>query len=161
MTRRQLDEKTAMWLDRMYLALPWVQSARISDLEADIGRLAIELNRLGNAMTQAESEQYERLANLAGVIKAEFASLKAQLDEALQSQDEAVAQALGDDASTDAERLRVLIDALTDAVPGQTPEVPVPDPGEPATEPGPLPDVPESPAGEAGATEPDSSGEPS
>lgn len=101
-------------------------------------------------MSQAESAIFQRIADMIGVVKAEFASLKQQLDLAMQDKQQAIEQALGDDAAADAARLEGLLNELSSVVdqapeiPAEVPDVPVPDPGEPAEQPeggeGPTPE---------------------
>ena len=91
---------------------------------------------LGERMSSVEDANYARLAELAGLIKAEFASLKEQLDAAVADKDAAVAagvaSAVGEDSAADAERLSGLIAEFEQVLPVPVPEVPVPAPGEPA-----------------------------
>lgn len=105
------------------------------------------LERMEERMTTAEDAAYSRLAELAGLIKAEFASLKGQLDTAIADKDAAVAagvsSALGEDSAADATRLQSLIAEFEQVLPVAVPEVPVPAPGEPAELPAEAPvDVP-------------------
>jgi hypothetical protein len=154
-----MSEETAIWLDRIRLSLPWILHARLTDVERDIANLQLAVADLQNhvialedQVTAAESALWEQINNLVGVIQAEFASLKSQLDAALQDKAAAVEAALGDDAAADAERLSGLLDRLQAAIPGQTPVVEEPAPGEPAEVPGELP--PEEGGGEGGSGDP-------
>lgn len=95
-----------------------------------------KLTRLEHRMTTAEQDQYARGIQLVGLLKAEFASLHAQLDAAIEDKDAAIAagveSALGQDSAADAERIKGLLDELATVLPGDVPDVPVPDPGQPA-----------------------------
>lgn len=82
------------------------------------------ITRIGERMTTAENEAYVRAAQLVGLIKAEFASLRQQLADK--------DAALNADAQADADRLNGLLDELATVVPADVPDVPVPDPGQPA-----------------------------
>lgn len=99
-------------------------------------------------MTSAEDQAYARAAEVVGLIKAEFASLKAQVDAAVADKDAAVqagvASALADDAAADTERLSGLIGELESVLPVAVPQVPVPDPGQPAE----VPAESETPVGD-------------
>jgi len=109
-------------LDRLaWLHAPWTD---LSDVQAELARHEMELLALRSAMSSAENLAYERAAQLVGLIKAEFVSLREQLD--------ASAQALEGDAQADADRLNGLLDELATVVPAEVPEVPTPAPGEPA-----------------------------
>lgn len=94
------------------------------------------LERMETRMTSMEDAAYTRLAELAGLIRAEFESLKGQLDTAIADKDAATAagveSALGEDSAADATRLQSLIAEFEQVLPVAVPEVPVPAPGEPA-----------------------------
>ena len=108
---------------------PWTA---LSDVQADLARHEIALHEVRTRMTSMENEAYARAAEVVGLIRAEFASLRGQLDEAIAGTDAAVASALSEDSARDAERLTGLIDELSSVLPVDVPEVPVPAPGEPA-----------------------------
>lgn len=104
-------------------------------------------------MTTLEEQYAEQVGALIGIVTAENASLKvgiAQKDAALQAALEALNQeradrdalvanqvraALDADSAADADRMKVYLDQLKAAVPADVPDVPVPDPGVPATPP--------------------------
>jgi hypothetical protein len=114
-----------------------------------IHRIWQKINELEERMTTTEQEQYDRGAQLVGLLKAEFASLHSQLDQALADSDAKVATALGEDSKADAERIKGLLDELATVLPGTVPDVPVPDPGQPAEVPadgGGIGSVPDEPA---------------
>ena len=119
------------WLsDRWaWLHAPWTA---LSDVQADLARHEIALHEVRTRMTSMENEAYARAAEVVGLIRAEFASLRGQLDEALAGTDAAVESALSEDSARDAERLTGLIDELSSVLPADVPDVPVPAPGEPA-----------------------------
>jgi hypothetical protein len=119
------------WLsDRFaWLHAPWTA---LSDVQADLARHEFALHETRTRMTSMENEAYARAAQVVGLIKAEFASLRGQLDEALAGTDAAVESALSEDSARDAERLTGLIDELSSVLPADVPDVPVPAPGEPA-----------------------------
>jgi hypothetical protein len=119
------------WLsDRWaWLHAPWTA---LSDVQADLARHEFALHEVRTRMTNMENEAYARAAEVVGLIKAEFASLRGQLDEALVGTDAAVESALSEDSARDAERLTGLIDELSSVLPADVPDVPVPAPGEPA-----------------------------
>jgi hypothetical protein len=119
------------WLsDRWaWLHAPWTA---LSDVQADLARHEFALHEVRTRMTNMENEAYARAAEVVGLIKAEFASLRGQLDEALAGTDAAVESALSEDSARDAERLTGLIDELSSVLPADVPDVPVPAPGEPA-----------------------------
>lgn len=111
-------------------------------------RIDARLNRMENHMTQA-SNYDEQLGALIGVVVAEVLSLRdgiRQKDAALQAAQGAladadentrqqIADALAADAQADAERTKSWLDQLAQAVPQDVPDVPVPDPGQPAEPP--------------------------
>lgn len=86
------------------------------------------LNTLESRMSSAEAAAYARAAEVVGLIKAEFASLRQQVSDAAA----AGAAALENDAQADADRITGLIDELAAELPADVPDVPVPDPGQPA-----------------------------
>lgn len=103
------------------LSPSWAELAR---MQAQIRNLQSEIVTLRSAMSSAESAAYERAAEVVGLIRAEFASLRDQLansDVALEA-----------DAQADADRLNGLVDELVSVLPAEVPEVSVPDPGQPA-----------------------------
>lgn len=95
-----------------------------------------KLIEMEERMTSTEQAAYARLGELVGLVKAEFASLRQQVDQAVADKDAAVAagvaSALGEETAADVERLNGLIAELEAVVPVPVPEVPVPDPGQPA-----------------------------
>lgn len=142
--RRQLDNTVRRVLaeqlpERVRLAV----QMETTDIESHILAIEENITRLGERVSSAEDAAYARAGELVGLIKAEFASLKGQLDAALADKDAAVAAALNDDSAADAERVSGLISELESVLPAEVPEVPVPDPGQPA-EPVPAPE-PEQP----------------
>lgn len=94
------------------------------------------LDNLEDRMTSMEDTQYDRARELLALVRAEFASLRAQIDAAVADKDAAIAagvsSALAEDAQRDTERLSGLVDELASVLPGTIPDVPVPAPGEPA-----------------------------
>lgn len=93
-------------------------------------------------MTSAEDRAYARAAEVAGLLRAEFASLRSQIDAAVADKDAAVQagveSALAEDSAADAARVEGLITELETVLPGEVPAVPVPEPGDAAE----LPDEP-------------------
>lgn len=93
-------------------------------------------NNLEDRMTSIEDAQYDRAREIVALLRAEFASLRSQIDAAVTDKDAAVAagvaSALADDAVADTQRITGLVDELASVLPGDVPEVPVPAPGEPA-----------------------------
>jgi hypothetical protein len=127
----------------------WNRLACWCNNRLQIIRIWQKLNELENRMSSAEQEQYDRGAQLVGLLKAEFASLHTQLTAALEDSDAKVATALGADSAADAERIKGLLDELATVLPGEVPDVPVPDPGQPAEVPadgGGIGSVPDEPA---------------
>lgn len=115
------------WLyDRLtWLTAPWTA---LSDMQAQLTRLQMKSIELETRMTSAENAAYARAAEVVGLIKAEFASLRQQVADAAT----AGAAALEQDAQTDADRINGLIDELAEVLPAEVPDVPVPAPGEAA-----------------------------
>lgn len=108
-----------------WLTAPWRRPLERDELTV----LALQrINRLETRMTNAENAAYARAAEVVGLIKAEFASLRLQVSDAAT----AGAAALEADAQADADRITGLIDELAAELPADVPDVPVPDPGEPA-----------------------------
>lgn len=103
--------------------------ATIAGLEGQIRTLTDEMTILGERMTnaqQAESEKWAELGRVAGLIVAEVASLKDQV------------QRIGDtEAQADVERIDALLSTLNSGLPAEVvvPDVPVPAPGDPAVDP--------------------------
>jgi hypothetical protein len=97
---------------------------RFDDLWSYVMDQTEEITKMGERMTSAENEAYARAAEVVGLIKAEFASLREQLDSS--------AEALSADAQADADRLNGLMDELASVLPAEVPEVPTPEPGQPA-----------------------------
>lgn len=120
-----------------YLVAPW---SLLSDLRAAVLRLGSRMTALEARMTASFDEQEARGQQLVALIKAEFTSLRQQLAEEEADDQTQVDTAVTAARAADADRLGRLIDTLAEVLPGQTPEVPVPDPGEPAT----LPDTGET-----------------
>lgn len=110
----------------------WNRLACWCDNRLQIHRIWQEINEMRRDMEAAEQEQYDRGAQLVGLIKAEFASLHTQLDGALADSDAKVSAAAKADSLADAQRVKELLDELASTLPGQVPDVPVPDPGQPA-----------------------------
>ncbi len=114
-----------------WLTAPWRRPLERDELTV----LALQrINRLESRMTMAENAAYNRAAEVVGLIRAEFESLRSQLAN--------VDAALEADAQADAERLTALVDELVSVLPSGVPDVPVPDPGQPAE----LPEGDEPPA---------------
>lgn len=114
-----------------WLVGPWRRQNDRDELTISMLR---RLNHLENRMSSAESAAYVRAAEVVGLIKAEFASLREQVansDAALEA-----------DAQADADRINVLIDELVTVLPADVPDVEVPAPGAPAE----LPEAPAEPA---------------
>jgi len=86
------------------------------------------LLRLESRMTNAENAAYARAAEVVGLIRAEFASLRLQIQDAAT----AGAAALESDAQADADRITALVDELASVLPADVPDVPTPAPGDPA-----------------------------
>lgn len=125
---RQLSEQTDDQI-RVLVQL------HIRDIETHIAGLEENITLLGERMTSAENTAYARAAEVVGLIKAEFESLRQQVSEAAT----AGAAALEQDAANDAERISGLVAELETVLPSvvptppvEIPEVPVPEPGQPA-----------------------------
>lgn len=102
---------------------------------ADWVRLEDRVRRLELIMTTAQDNIDKALA-VAALLKAEFASLRAQL-EAEQTDDQVqVDAAVAAARQADMDRVEQLTNVLAEMLPGTTPVVDVPPAGEPAT----LPD---------------------
>lgn len=145
------DRSVSTWLaDRWHwLVGPWRTQNCRDELTLSVLR---RIDHLETYVSTAETAATARLAELAGLIKAEFASLKGQLDAAIADKDAAVAagitSALNDDSAADASRLEGLIAEFESVLPATVPDVPVPDPGQPAelpAEPAPAEPVEETP----------------
>lgn len=120
---------------------PWRRQNTHDELTVS---MLTRLNHLENRMSSAESAAYARAAEVVGLIKAEFASLRQQVADAAT----AGAAALEADAQADADRINSLIDELAEVLPADVPEVEVPAPGAPAelpSDPAPEPEVPAEP----------------
>lgn len=130
------------------------------------------LDQLEIRMTSAEQDVNEKLGVLIGVVVAEVASLRDGLstkDAALQAalaqlqalQDSEAADvarqvqaALDTDSAADTVRVQNYLDQLSQAVPADVPDVPVPDPGEPAEPPADSGvEVPDAPVEDPDVTE--------
>lgn len=125
---------------------PWVRRRETSDaLEALWDYVIAQteattqaLQRTGETMTSAEDAAYARAGEVVALLKAEFASLRSQVDAAVADKDAAVqagvSAALNEDSARDAERVEGLLGELESVLPAQAevPEVDVPDPGQPA-----------------------------
>ena len=102
----------------------------------EIEATTVALTTLEERVTNAENAAYARLGELVGLIRAEFTSLREQVDRAVQDKDAAVQagveSALSDDAAADTARLEGLIGELESVLPAEVPEVEVPQPGQPA-----------------------------
>lgn len=137
------------WLDRALLTLGAAKqlvrdalNQRHADIDRRIRRIEETTRRLENRMTsmeQNEQARWEEAARVAGLIVAEVRSLRPQLEAAIADKqaavDAGVASALGEEAQRDIARLDELTALLSGALPVPVPEVPTPDPGEPAVDP--------------------------
>lgn len=115
-----------------FLTSPWRTEIAKDELNLSVLR---RINEVETRMTTAENAAYARAAEVVGLIRAEFASLRQQVSEAAT----AGAAALEADAQADADRITGLIDELAAELPADVPDVPVPDPGAPAELPESLP----------------------
>lgn len=111
---------------------------RLVDLPAAARRSEDRLTLLEDRMT-AFDDKLVQAAALVGRIRAEFQSLRDQLA-AEQAAEQADDQAQVDTAvaaarDADAARVGGLVDALAELLPADVPELPVPEPGQPATDP--------------------------
>lgn len=150
------DVLTPAYGDRRPASRGWVKAlvaAAISAAAAVFHRRlsAVEriINQLEERMTSVESQAWDQLGALIAVVVAEVQSLRegiAQKDAALQAAQEAlanadantqqqVADALAADSAADVDRVLAYTDQLKAAAPVEVPEVPVPDPGQPAEPP--------------------------
>jgi hypothetical protein len=130
------------------------------------------LDQLEIRMTSAEQAVNEKLGVLIGVVVAEVASLRAGVadkDAALQAalaqlqalEDSEAADvarqvqaALDTDSAADTVRVQGYLDQLSQAVPADVPDVPVPDPGQPAEPPADSGvEVPDAPVEDPDVTE--------
>lgn len=97
---------------------------------------SVGLSNLRRDMTSSEDRAYARAAEVVGLLRAEFASLRSQIDAAVADKDAAVQAgvqaALADDSATDAARVEGLITELESVLPREVPQVPIPQPGEAA-----------------------------
>lgn len=134
------------WLsDRAAVLLaPW---HALPALQTQITYLQLCMIGMETRMTSTENAAYARAAEIVGLVRAEFASLRDELDRALQGADAAVAEALEADATADADRITALVDELAAVLPADVPDVAVPGPGEAAV----LPDGGTEPAAEGEA----------
>lgn len=130
---RPRRRRLADWPVIGYVVAPW---SLLSDLRAAQLRLRNRVNALEARMTASMDEQEARGQQLVALIKAEFESLRSQLAAEEADDQTQVDAAVTDARSKDAERVGRLLDTLAQVLPGTPQEVPVPDPGEPAT----LPD---------------------
>lgn len=124
--------------------LPWMPASQVrrqlrglwSYAVAQTEATSVALEQLRREMANAEDQAYARAAEVVALIKAEFASLKGQVDAAIADKDAAVQagveHALAEDSAADAARVEGLIDKLASVLPAPVPEVEVPAPGEPA-----------------------------
>lgn len=96
----------------------------------------VGLNNLRREMTSAEDRAYERAGEVVALLRAEFASLRSQVDAAVADKDAAVSagvqNALAEDSAADAARVEGLITELASVLPAEVPDVPVPQPGDAA-----------------------------
>lgn len=123
-----------------WLVAPWRVTEAEDELDISILR---RIEHLENRMTSAENTAYARAAEVVGLIRAEFASLRQQVQNAAT----AGAAALEADAQVDADRIAGLVDELASVLPATVPDVPVPAPGEPAELPAePVTETPTDPA---------------
>lgn len=134
MTRAQIKKLIgdAISYDRSHSNIP----RRVTAVEQ-------ELLMIGDRMTnveQAESERWDEVGNLAGLVLAEVESLRQQVGVLVADQQTAVDSAVAAErqqaAQADLDRLDALGAKLRAALPVTVPEVPTPDPGEPAVDPG-------------------------
>lgn len=96
----------------------------------------VALERMRTDMTSAEDRAYARAGEVVALLRAEFASLRSQVDAAVADKEAAVQagieSALADDSAADAARVESLITELESVLPAEVPQVPVPEPGQPA-----------------------------
>lgn len=114
----------------------------VQNIERHVQAVEENQTRLGMRMTsieQTEQDRWDEAGRVAGLVLAEVASIRDQLTAALRDQSEvvdaAVAASRQEEAQRDIERLDSLTARLREALPVEVPEVPTPDPGEPAVDP--------------------------
>lgn len=139
----------AIYKARSFGAWSWPPWARRKDLSdafealweyvlADTEATTEALQLIGETMTSNEEAAYARAGEVVALLKAEFASLRSQVDAAVADKDAAVAagvaSALNEDSARDAERVEGLLGELESVLPAQAevPEVEVPEPGQAA-----------------------------
>lgn len=117
---------------------PWRNLSGLRFLVRQHGRRLLSLEE---QMTAFE-DQMSRGAQIVGLLRAEFASLRQQVADlsgqvAAEEADDQAQVAAGVDAArqADADRVGSLIDQLAEVLPAEVPQVPTPEPGEPATDP--------------------------
>ncbi len=132
------DRSVSDWFaDRWcWLTGPWRTQNTQDELTLSVLR---RIEHMESRVTNAENAAYARAAEVVGLIRAEFASLRQQV----QNAGTAGAAALEADAQADADRITGLIDELAAELPADVPDVPVPDPGAPAELP--VDDAPAAP----------------
>lgn len=114
-----------------HLLAPWRTGP---STRAAVRRLATRLTRLETRMS-AFDDRLAEAAALVGRIRAEVQSLRDQLT-AEQTDDQAqVDAAVAEARQADADRVGSLVDLLAEILPADVPDVPVPEPGQPATDP--------------------------
>lgn len=102
----------------------------------EVEATTVALERIRADMTSAEDRAYARAGEVVGLLRAEFASLRSQIDAAVADKDAAVQagvqSALADDSAADAARVEGLITELEQVIPAEVPDVPEPAPGDAA-----------------------------
>lgn len=135
--RRRLRDLPLIGPALAYLVGPWSQQsdtkARLMQHDDRLSTLEGDMIAMTGAVNENAAAQEARAAQIAALLKAEFASLRSQLDAALADDaaevDAAVKQAL----NADSERVGKLLDTFADILPGaNAPVVETPAPGEPA-----------------------------
>lgn len=114
-----------------YVLAPW---ALLSDIRAALLRHGERIKNLETRMT-AFDDALQQAARIVGLVQAEVTSLRQQLA-AEETDDQAqVDAAVADARQRDADRLNDLVGQLATVLPADVPDVPVPDPGQPAVDP--------------------------
>jgi hypothetical protein len=138
--RRRLVDVPFIGPALAYLVSPWSQLAevratqlqhddRISTLERDF---LIMTGSVNDSINDGFDKLDERAAQIAGLLQAEFASLRAQLEAEHADDAEQVDAAVKTARAADLERVGKLLDVFAQLLPGETPQVETPAPGEPA-----------------------------
>lgn len=112
-----------------WLMAPWWA---LSEQQVQIAQLQLRTMRMEIRMTNAENTAYARAAEIVGLVRAEFESLRSEVGRLAAGTDEAVRAALAADSDADAARITGLIDELASVLPADVPDVDVPADGEPA-----------------------------